>query len=234
MDEKGATYIDPELEPLGALQESSVDHGEIEQSLIAAGWTRCGEGDWAIALRSPTAQYCARISPFDPAFEYQVELYDSARGNPWLPRLDLKRGLEGGGCLMVMEFLQSVDKFMAAEIRRRLEQGDFADPDLELAAAAIARVHAKAQRELRWCGSLDFNPGNFMQDASGQVKIIDPFYMQGKELYGHVLSDPAEVLALFPAEKRRFMFEIPVIAREATEQEVSNLKASLAAAEQNT
>jgi hypothetical protein len=42
------------------------DHRDAAQALLAAGWTPCGAGDWAIALRSPDGTAAARISPFDP------------------------------------------------------------------------------------------------------------------------------------------------------------------------
>lgn len=220
-----------ELAPIAALRALTVSHRDVEASLTDLGWTHCGAGDWAIALRSPSGQYAARISPFDPAFEYQVKLYSSARGNRYLPQCFRHLELEGGGSLLVLEFLHPLEESAAIAFRHRLEQGDKADPDLERALAKITRVHARAQENLRWCGRLDFNPANFMQDDAGQIKLIDPFYMQGKKLYERVLTNPGEVVRLFPAAKRRYMFEIPVLAREATQEEVKNLHDSLASAE---
>ncbi|GIM88407.1 hypothetical protein [Paractinoplanes toevensis] len=40
------------------------DHRDVEAAFRAAGWTPCGAGDWAIALRSPDGTRAARISPF--------------------------------------------------------------------------------------------------------------------------------------------------------------------------
>ena len=39
------------------------DHRDTEEALLAAGWTPCGGGDWAIVLRSPDGTAAARISP---------------------------------------------------------------------------------------------------------------------------------------------------------------------------
>lgn len=226
-----AVTKDTELEPLEGLDGSCANHRDVERGLTALGWTRCGEGDWAVALRSPSGRHAARISPFDPACEFQVEICRTHPVSRYFPRLDLHIDLEGGGCLQVMEFLHPVDEEAALALRRRLEEGDCVDPDLGRAAAAMARVHARAQRTLRWCGALDLNAGNFMRDQFGQVKVIDLFFMEGQELYGRVLTDPSEVLRLFPAAKRRYMFEIPYLIREATAEQIRDLRESLATAE---
>jgi hypothetical protein len=42
------------------------DHVTVEALFISHGWTPCGVGDWAVALRSPSGELAARISPFDP------------------------------------------------------------------------------------------------------------------------------------------------------------------------
>jgi hypothetical protein len=78
---------DSELAPLLALRDTDANHRDVEESLTTLGWTACGEGDWAIALRAPSGKYAARVSPFDPAHAYQVELYQRATGNRYFPRL---------------------------------------------------------------------------------------------------------------------------------------------------
>jgi hypothetical protein len=43
-----------------ALLGGQADHRDAERALLAAGWTACGAGDWAIALRSPDGRAAAR------------------------------------------------------------------------------------------------------------------------------------------------------------------------------
>ena len=83
-------------------------HDEVEDRLLADGWTLCGEGDWARAYRSPTGPIAARVSSFDPACAFTVRLYREGTWNRYLPRLDAHRNLDGGGQLMVMELLAAM------------------------------------------------------------------------------------------------------------------------------
>ncbi|MFT4136131.1 hypothetical protein [Microbacterium sp.] len=58
---------------------ADADHIDAERVFAAAGWTPCGTGDWAIALRSPDGRRAVRISPFDPTGPYTAELYRRGR-----------------------------------------------------------------------------------------------------------------------------------------------------------
>lgn len=69
------------------------DHREVERALLAEGWTPCGAGDWAIALRSPDGTTAARISPFDPTGPYCAALYREAAHTRQVPRLFTHRRL---------------------------------------------------------------------------------------------------------------------------------------------
>jgi hypothetical protein len=46
------------LAPLGR----QADHRDVERALLAAGWTPCDAGDWAIALRSPGGAAGSRLA----------------------------------------------------------------------------------------------------------------------------------------------------------------------------
>ena len=57
----------------------------------------------------------------------------------------------------------------------------------------------------RW-GGLDVRPGNVMQDASGQLKLIDPYFVAGKDLIQALLTDaPAVVRGYSVAELQGFL-----------------------------
>lgn len=201
--------------------------------LTGLGWLPCGEGDWAIAHRSPTGGLAARVSPFDPAAEYTIELYRSGIGNRYLPRLVAELPLDGGGSLMIMDFLEAVLPDSAREMHRRLRDpvARRSDPDLAAAAMLIDRVHRRAMVELPWCGPLDDNPGNVMQDRAGQLKFVDLFYLQGLILYDKVLSAPQEVVTAMPADRRRHMFEIPAVRRGTDAETLGRMRSSLEQAE---
>lgn len=208
-------------------------HDEVEDRLLADGWTLCGEGDWARAYRSPIGLVAARVSPFDPACAFTVRLYREGAGNRYLPRLDAHRSLDGGGHLMVMELLDSMLADEAQRWHRRLHDpaAHRADPELATVAALIDDVHRRAEAELPWCGPLDENPNNVMRDAAGQATFVDLFYVQGLVLYDKALTAPAEVVAAIPCELRRHMFEIPALAREAGPDEVARMRAAIASAD---
>ena len=214
-------------------QPTAPRHDRVEAVLAERGWLPCGEGDWARAYRSPGGRHAARVSPFDPACAFTVRLYREGAANRYLPRLDAHRRLDGGGCLMVMEFLEPVD---VAEARRWF--GRLHDPatrDADLAAAdLIARLHRMAEAELPWCGPLDDNPSNVMRTPAGEIRFVDPFYMRGAVLYGKALTAPHEVVAAIPADDRRYMLDIPAVAREAGPEEIAHMRAALLAADRAT
>ena len=84
-------------EDVMALLGPEADHRIAEQAFLAAGWTPCGAGDWAIALRSPDGLAAARISPFDPTGPYSAALYREAAHTRQVPNLFAHRRLTGGG-----------------------------------------------------------------------------------------------------------------------------------------
>lgn len=182
-------------------------HVVAEQTLRDLGWTSCGAGDWAIALRSPSGEHAARISPFDPAAGYCAAFYREAVHTGQVPTLEAEIALDGGANLLLMDFLRPVDPgrasaFHVARAARR--------PHLAALAELLADVHSRALRELPWCGPLDTNPANVMENPAGRLVLIDPFYADGPNLYAAVLDDPGRVATSIPSRRRRHMFELPL------------------------
>jgi len=88
-------------------------------------------------------------------------------------------------------------------------------PEVAELSDLVAAVHLDARRELPWCGPADINPTNVMQAQGGRLVLIDPFYADGPNLYGTILTDPARVAATIPENRRRHMFDLPLRSSEA-------------------
>ena len=202
----GDVLVVDELAVLRALGQGT-DHRDAESILRDGGWTSCGAGDWAIALRSPSGVHAARISPFDPAAPYNAELYRRAVHTGQVPRLEAEVELDGGASLLVLEFLHPVELDRAAAFHQAIAVGA---PEVAELSELVAAVHLEARRELPWCGPVDINPTNVMQAQGGRLVLIDPFYADGPNLYGTILTDPARVAATIPENRRRHMFDLPL------------------------
>ena len=185
------------------------DHRDVEHVLRGDGWTPCGAGDWAVALRSPDGTAAARISPFDPTGPCTADLYERAAGTRRVPLLLALRRLVGGGDLQVLEWLAPVPQPDAVAFQQALA---VPRPDLAGFAAVLAEVHAQARHALPWCGPLDRNPDNVRRASDGRLVLLDPFYADGPALYATAGTDPDRLVALVPESQRRFMLDIPLAA----------------------
>ena len=194
------------LDVLGRLGRRA-DHRDVERALLAAAWTPCGAGDWAIALRSPDGTSAARISPFDPTGPYSAALYREAAHTRQVPELFAHRRLNGGGDLQVLEWLRPVPEDEAIAFHRAIA---VRAPEVADLVDVVHRVHGRARRELPWCGPVDDNPTNVMRARDGRLVVIDLFYADGPNLYATAATDPELVVALIPEADRRFMTEIPM------------------------
>lgn len=218
----------PHHEALGLLGRQA-DHRDVEQTLLMAGWTPCGAGDWAIALRSPDGTAAARISPFDPTGPYSAALYREAAHTRQVPELFAHRRLTGGGDLQVLEWLRSVPEDEALAFHRAIAMQA---PEVADLVDVVRRVHEWARRELPWCGPLDNNPANVMRAADGRLVVADLFYADGPNLYATAATDPDLIVALIPEAERRFMTEIPLAASGPWEPGAQEaMRAGLAAAD---
>jgi hypothetical protein len=75
-------------------------------------------GDWAVALRSPEGALVARVCPFDPAYWAFVDLCRECAGNRWLPQIELAAGLQGGGSVVFVEFVDGTVADLTAGDRK--------------------------------------------------------------------------------------------------------------------
>lgn len=215
--------------PLVIALDGDADHRAAEQAHLAAGWTPCGAGDWAIALRSPDGSAVARISPFDPTGPYTAELYRRAAPTRQVPALFAHRRLDGGGDLLVMEWLSPAQETDAVAF---LEAIDASAPEVAVLAESVRSIHTRAIEELPWCGPLDANPANVMRGADGRLVLTDPYYADGPSLYAIAGSDPDAVVARIPEDQRRFMTEIPLAySGPWPEEERAEIRRGLAAAD---
>ena len=212
-----------------ALLGREADHRDVEQALLAVGWDPCGSGDWAIALRSPDGAAAARISPFDPTGPYSAALYREAAHTRQVPELFAHRWLAGGGDLQVLEWLRPVPEDEAVAFHRAIARRAPVVADL---VDVVRRVHARARRDLPWCGPLDNNPANVMRAADGRLVVADLFYADGPNLYRTAATEPDLVVARIPEAERRFMTEILLTASGPWDPaEQAAMRAGLAAAD---
>jgi hypothetical protein len=211
------------------LLDRPADHRDAEEALRAAGWTPCGAGDWAIALRAPDGTAAARISPFDPTGPYAAALYREAAYTRLVPVLFAHRRLTGGGDLQVLEWLRPVPADEAAAFHRAIAARA---PEVADLADVVHRVHERARRDLPWCGPLDDNPANVMRAAGGRLVVVDPYYADGPRLYATAETDPDLFISRIPEAERRFMTEIPLAHSGPWEPEAREaLRVALAAAD---
>ncbi|TCC01962.1 hypothetical protein [Kribbella soli] len=193
-------------ETLGVLGD--IDHRVVERVLREAGWSPCGAGDWAVALRAPDGRAAARISPFDLVAPYTVALYREAAHTRQVPRLFAHRRLVGGGDLQIMEWLEPVDADEAAGFHRALAARE---PEVAELADVVRRVHERGRRDQPWFApKLDDNPDNIMRNADGRLVAADLFGADGPRLYAAVVDDPHLVVTTIPEPERRFMTDIPL------------------------
>lgn len=205
------------------------DHRAAEQAHLAAGWTPCGAGDWAVALAAPDGSAVARISPFDPAGPYTAELYRRAAVTRQVPEAFSHRRLAGGGDLLVMERLLPAEEADAVAFLAAIEARA---PEVAELSEGVRSIHRQAIAELPWCGPLDANPANVMRGVDGRLVLTDPYYADGPRLYATAGSDPDAVVARIPEDRRRFMTEIPLsYSGPWPEEERAEMRRALAAAD---
>ena len=171
------------------------------------------------------------MCPFDPAYAAFVELCRQCAGNPWLPRVELAADLEGGGSLVILEYVAPADKALAAQTverwRTTTDVGtETDDAEFDEARRAAQAIDAKFRESTPWWDGFDIGHAHIRKAADGRLVLIDLFCMDGAALYGKILEDVAEVRRRIPPERMRYALEIPYIARESTAAEISALKAA--------
>ncbi|THV34607.1 hypothetical protein [Glycomyces buryatensis] len=204
-----------------------LNHRDTAVRLLADGWNVCGMGDWATVWRSPDGTRVARVSAFEPAYGVFVRLCRNLDRHPMLPRIDFDAELFGGGRITVMEFLRPASAAERSAVLARWDEAATDDPVSALRREA-ERLNAEAAATIPFWGALDRNPSNVMRRPTGDPVLVDLFYADGPEIYRVLLEDPAKISSAFPAERRAFIDEIAVIARESTPEEIAALRAAAA------
>lgn len=206
---------------------AELNHREAAGWLLADGWNVCGVGDWATVWRSPDGELAARVCPFEPSFEIFVRLCRTLPDNPLLPRIELDSPLEGGGRLTVMEFLAPAEADQAEQVWRSWEATAPGDPATAVRREA-ERLNAEAVSTVPFWGGLDCKPGHVMATPSGEAKLVDLFFAEGRRIYAELLENPAAVAASFPAEQRKYMAEIGAVVRLSTPEELDKMRTAAA------
>lgn len=193
------------------------------------GWTPCGVGDWARALRSPSGAVAVRISPFDPAGPYSAALYREAAHTRQVPALVDHRVLDGGVDVTVMEYLEPVPESEAVAFHESIDR---AAPEVAELVAHVRKVHARGTREQPWWGPLDDIPANVMRGSDGRLVVADLYYADGPNLYATVRDDPDRIVHDYPESRRRWMTELPLASSGGwPDGDAERMRAGLAAAD---
>ncbi|WP_431041307.1 hypothetical protein ACQUSR_05025 [Streptomyces sp. P1-3] len=221
----GDAAAHPDLAPLTSRSWQNRTHREALAELVQSGWTPCGLGDWAIALRSPSGRFAARVCPFDPAYAAFLELCRRCPGNRYLPRVELAAALDGGGTLTVLEFLAPAPAELATRAAERWHaDGSDEDPEFEALRHAARGVDEEYRTATPWWYGIDLNAGNVRRALDSRLTLVDVFCMDGAALYGQVLKDADVVRRQIGEDRVRHLLEIPYIARESSPEEIDELR----------
>ncbi|HMI93791.1 MAG TPA: hypothetical protein VK509_20600, partial [Polyangiales bacterium] len=183
-------------------------------------------GDWAWVYRSPDGARAARLCPYDPAYRLHLSYCQRYAGNPYLPTVHQLRELEHGAHLVVLEWLEASDETAAYELGARLGFPDGArkrfgatrahalevegasDPALREIRTSLRQLIAEGERELPFFGGVDLRPANILRTAQGQLQLIDPIFVAGREIIAALRRDPAAVAQRIPPSSLRAWLQI--------------------------
>jgi hypothetical protein len=199
-----------ELVPLLDERWPEVDHHVAQAHLERLGWARCGQGDWAYAYRSPSGSLVARVSPFEPAYRYFVELCERCTGNRYLPRFELATPLAGGGHLAILEYLHAPDNAVVQTFLRQWDHPGEADADLRALRKEADAMDDWGRRHVRWWGPrIDIGERHVLLSTDGQPKLIDLFFVEGNDLIDELIGDPQTFARHLPLDRCRYILDIP-------------------------
>jgi hypothetical protein len=157
-----------------------LSHRQVLAELATAGWVPCGVGDWAVGLWSPEGTVVARVCPFDPAYRAFVDLCRECAGNRWLPRIELAAGLEGGGSVVVLEFVAPVDHPVHGQFAEQW-RARAGDAEFEEVRRAAQMIDAEYRESTPWWGRCDLDGAHIFRAADGRPVLIDVFCMAGTD-----------------------------------------------------
>ncbi|WP_157181541.1 hypothetical protein [Actinopolymorpha alba] len=222
---------DPDLAVYDDVPWPAINHHGARTRLEALGWTKCGEGDWAIALRSPGGRLAARVSAFEPSYPWFVELCRRANGNAYFPRIDFVSELEGGGHLAVLEFLTQVSADEEAAFLERWKDKADPDPDFRAARAAVRALDEECRENVRFWMGIDLED-HVMRAADGHLKLIDLVGVAGGLIQEQIHADLAEFFRVIPRDRCRYFLEIPHFSRDYAADDRRRIEAAFAAYDQ--
>jgi hypothetical protein len=220
---------------LGPAVEPGMHHREARRALESLGWRWLASGDWSQVYASPDGEQVARITPFDPAYALHVRTCLAHPEVVWFQRIDEHCPLAPAGEIVVMERLESAEEAAASLFCCRLGEAKHlalepsaeeleawegerrTDPALAELFTLLHETAAEGARSLGWFGGLDVRPGNVMQDGRGHLKLIDPYFVAGKDLIPAMLEDIELVARRYSREELEGFLEIAVF--EAEEEE---------------
>ncbi|HVX44470.1 MAG TPA: hypothetical protein VHC49_11325 [Mycobacteriales bacterium] len=221
---------DPDLAPLCEAPWLRADHRTVRAHLEGLGWNQCGVGDWAYAYRSPGGALIARVSPFEPAYGYFVDLCRRCAGNRHVPRIEIATPLEGGGHLTVMEYLGPPDPADAEEFLERWP--DDADEDISRLRREIDAMDTWGRQNVRWWGKVDLGARHVLRSSDGALKLIDLFFVTW-ELVDELICDPRAFAHHMTIDRCRYLLDLPDLQDDSNSPErlarIRNALAQLAA-----
>jgi hypothetical protein len=197
---------------------------EARAILSAAGWRTVGSGDWAWVLASPDDNVVARVTPFDPAFRLFADSSLTKPSNPYLVRVDELLPLRRQGYVVVMERLHRADEYRALRLAAALTndpeaapapsahtEPDFAaDPDVVDLRRRISELVVEGERRFGLWGGADIKPSNILQTTDGQLRITDPVFIRGVDIFEAIRDARADRLSDFSRADLQDFLSIPV------------------------
>jgi hypothetical protein len=185
--------------------------GQVRRELVDSGWSLAARGDWAWVYRSPDGARAARVCPYDPAHRLFLRYCQRHAGERFLPPVFEVRELLGGGHLAVMPWLDEVSEPEADELAARLgyprkaharlgaarvhelEAEGARDPALRDVRRILDELVAEGQRSLPFFGGTDLQAQNVRKTADGQLQLIDPIFVAGREIIAALRRDAMAV-----------------------------------------
>ncbi len=199
---------DPEVIPLLNRPWPTVNHRVARAELERLGWELFAQGDWAYAYRSPSGRLVGRVGPFEPAYDYFVDLCERCAGHRHLPRMELATPLEGGGQLAVLEHLQPADGHAVREFLRHWEHPEDAGEDLRSLRHEVDRIDEWGRNQVRgWIG-IDIGARHVLRSVSGELKVIDLFGTDWGFL-DRLVKDPQGFARAVDLDRCRYLLDMP-------------------------
>ncbi|WP_127474013.1 hypothetical protein [Microbacterium sulfonylureivorans] len=196
---------------------------DTREALAAAGWREIGSGDWAWVFASPDDSVVARVTPFDPAFRLFADACLAGLPNPYLVRVDEVVPLRHRGYVVVMERLHPADEGRAQRLAAALTVDAAAapapsadstaalaaDPDVVDLRRRIGELVAEGARRFLLWGGADIRPDNILQTADGGLRITDPVFVRGLDIFAAIRDGRADRLRDFSRADLHDFLSIP-------------------------